>query len=390
VIYHTVPGSFTDEHRRVLGRVSEQAAAVIFNSTRFEQTEHESQTDPLTGMANRRSLDRQFEAGVARVSMTGGTGSLVVLDLDRLKEINDTYGHDAGIGRCARSATCCADGAPGRSVRPLRGRRVHRRAVGVRRRGQAHRMKELQQAVAAHPFEPRPGVRVSLSISAGAARFPQDSVNFEELLAVADERMPRQGRPSVEKFCRAARTGHVRARLAILAQEDESQSSSALVASSRGRSHQAARRVDHPTDRATQRVGDPVPDIGAPLRGEHLVPFVAGAVDARQREQASTAVSHPSPSPTSARQNAPRPLYRRQVKQLVPDPGRDGRGGFDSEDNRKITIVDDRRCPQAETPDERRPGIATIATIRRFRGRCENEDRFRQSPVASRLRRWPA
>ena len=44
---------------------------------------------------------------------------------------------------------------------------------------------------ARHPFEPRPGVRVSLSISAGPARFPVDGSTFEELLAAADERMYR-------------------------------------------------------------------------------------------------------------------------------------------------------------------------------------------------------
>ena len=55
LIYHTVPGCFTDEHRRILGRVSEQAAAVIYNSTRFEQTQQESHTDALTGLPNRRS-----------------------------------------------------------------------------------------------------------------------------------------------------------------------------------------------------------------------------------------------------------------------------------------------------------------------------------------------
>ena len=49
----------------MLGRVSEQAAAVIYNSTRFEQTQQESQTDPLTGLPNRRSLDRDFETGLA-------------------------------------------------------------------------------------------------------------------------------------------------------------------------------------------------------------------------------------------------------------------------------------------------------------------------------------
>ena len=48
---------------------------------------------------------------------------------------------------------------------------------------------DLQSAVAAHPFEPRPGVRVSLSISAGASRFPMDGTSFDELMAAADEKM---------------------------------------------------------------------------------------------------------------------------------------------------------------------------------------------------------
>jgi len=52
-------------------------------------------------------------------------------------------------------------------------------------------MAEVQSAVSAYPFEPRPGVRVSLSISAGPARFPEDGNTFEDLLAAADERMYR-------------------------------------------------------------------------------------------------------------------------------------------------------------------------------------------------------
>jgi GGDEF domain-containing protein len=49
----------------------------------------------------------------------------------------------------------------------------------------------MQNAVCVHPFEPRPGVRMALSISAGAARFPDEGTTFEELLAAADERMYR-------------------------------------------------------------------------------------------------------------------------------------------------------------------------------------------------------
>ena len=52
-------------------------------------------------------------------------------------------------------------------------------------------MADVQNAVSAYPFEPRPGVRVALSISAGPARFPEDGGTFEELLLAADERMYR-------------------------------------------------------------------------------------------------------------------------------------------------------------------------------------------------------
>jgi diguanylate cyclase (GGDEF)-like protein len=190
VIYHTVPGGFTDEHRRVLGRVSEQAAAVIYNSTRFEQTEHESHTDPLTSLPNRRSLDRHFEAGLARAERGNGSCSVVVLDLDRLKEINDTYGHEAGdralraVGSTLRATVrqndLCARFAGDEFIVVL---------WDCSPEHEARRVLELQTAVAAHPFEPRPGVRVSLSISAGASRFPMDGTSFDELMAAADEKM---------------------------------------------------------------------------------------------------------------------------------------------------------------------------------------------------------
>jgi len=192
VIYHSVPSCFTDEHRRVLGRVSEQAAAVIFNSTRFEQTQHESHTDPLTGLANRRSLDRQFETGLAHAARTRATIGVVVLDLDRLKEINDTYGHEAGdralrtigsvLKATVRQNDLCARFAGDEFVVVL---------WDCPPEHEARRVQELQNAVAAHPFEPRPGVRLSLSISAGPARFPDDGHTFDELLAAADERMYR-------------------------------------------------------------------------------------------------------------------------------------------------------------------------------------------------------
>jgi diguanylate cyclase (GGDEF)-like protein len=192
ILYHTVPACFTDEHRRILGRVSEQAAAVVANATRFEQTQHESHTDPLTGLANRRSLARQVDAGLAHAAATNGSASVVVLDLDRLKEINDTYGHEAGdralraVGSVLRATVrqhdVCARFAGDEFVVVL---------WECSPEHEARRVHEMQSAVAVYPFEPRPGVLMSLSISAGPARYPMDGARFEELLAVADERMYR-------------------------------------------------------------------------------------------------------------------------------------------------------------------------------------------------------
>ena len=52
--------------------------------------------DPLTGLANRRLLDELLDAELTRVHRTGVPLAVAYIDLYGLKEINDTYGHDAG------------------------------------------------------------------------------------------------------------------------------------------------------------------------------------------------------------------------------------------------------------------------------------------------------
>lgn len=62
-------------------------------------------TDPLTGLANRRAVDRRLEEAVERHRATGTVVSLVVCDLNGLKRINDTYGHATGDRLLARFGT---------------------------------------------------------------------------------------------------------------------------------------------------------------------------------------------------------------------------------------------------------------------------------------------
>jgi diguanylate cyclase (GGDEF)-like protein len=63
---------------------------------RSELAELDALTDPLTGVGNRRAWDRLLEAEEARCQRYGSVASLVAIDLDELKRVNDRQGHAAG------------------------------------------------------------------------------------------------------------------------------------------------------------------------------------------------------------------------------------------------------------------------------------------------------
>jgi diguanylate cyclase (GGDEF)-like protein/PAS domain S-box-containing protein len=60
------------------------------------QLRHMADHDPLTGLLNRRSFQRELTSHVARVKRYGPTGAVLMVDLDNFKYYNDTEGHGAG------------------------------------------------------------------------------------------------------------------------------------------------------------------------------------------------------------------------------------------------------------------------------------------------------
>jgi diguanylate cyclase (GGDEF)-like protein len=71
---------------------------------RFQLAELDALTDPLTGVGNRRAWDRLLEAEEARCRRYGSAASLVAIDLDELKRVNDRDGHAAGDRLLRRTA----------------------------------------------------------------------------------------------------------------------------------------------------------------------------------------------------------------------------------------------------------------------------------------------
>lgn len=86
---------FDAEELNLLGALAEQAAIAMQNARLFEQVTRLSVTDPLTGLGNRRQLERELAREVA-AAHRGRPLVAVIFDLDDFKVYNDTYGHVAG------------------------------------------------------------------------------------------------------------------------------------------------------------------------------------------------------------------------------------------------------------------------------------------------------
>ena len=76
--------------------VSRLALQTAILTKQVSALEYESIIDPLTGVHNRRHFDRSIEEEIGRVHRYGLPLSLLLLDIDYFKRINDTYGHDIG------------------------------------------------------------------------------------------------------------------------------------------------------------------------------------------------------------------------------------------------------------------------------------------------------
>ena len=154
------------------------------------QAQEDSLTDPLTSLPNRRSLFSRVSHELARAQRLDTELTMIVLDIDEFKRINDTWGHHVGDD-CLREVANVLRAA-------LRQYDMCVRFAGDefvivisdcgRDAAESKRL-ELQEQIGAIEVEVYSGKRIQLKGSAGAAVFPHDGRTYEELLAQADRRM---------------------------------------------------------------------------------------------------------------------------------------------------------------------------------------------------------
>lgn len=165
-------------------RFNEMTAALASSQSRLEALAH---VDELTGLPNFRTFRRRFDEEMERSSRYETVFGLLVLDLDRFKKYNDTWGHHAGnealqsVAATLRATVRAVDfparfGGEEFAVITPETDAADLQILAER----------VRKAVAAIP--PVEG-RKPLTVSIGGAIFPADGANAEELFAVADRRL---------------------------------------------------------------------------------------------------------------------------------------------------------------------------------------------------------
>jgi diguanylate cyclase (GGDEF)-like protein/putative nucleotidyltransferase with HDIG domain len=191
-LYHAERDAFTKDHLRILLAISSKIALSIENAIRFKQAESSATTDYLTDLPNARSLFMHLDSELSRGKRHDTPLAVLVLDLDGFKLVNDRFGHLEGnkvlhsVAKGLKQA--CRDYdyvarmggdefvvlLPGVDPTDLEGKVQQFRMV----------VQDVGRALFSTP----------LTVSVGAANFPADGADAEQLLAEADRRMYKEKR----------------------------------------------------------------------------------------------------------------------------------------------------------------------------------------------------
>jgi diguanylate cyclase (GGDEF)-like protein/putative nucleotidyltransferase with HDIG domain len=179
--------AFTVDHLRILKAVGMKTGSTLHNALIHEAMGRTAETDGLTGLPNARALSARLEQESARAHRQHTPFTVFVIDMNGLKQINDTLGHLMGnkvikavagaLSSCVREYDLVARMGGDEFVLLL-----------PEVDGEAAATKRIELAMAVEALK-KDFPQVEVSVSMGSASFPEDSRDVEKLMAIADRRM---------------------------------------------------------------------------------------------------------------------------------------------------------------------------------------------------------
>ena len=191
-LYSQVKEAFRPNHLRIVEAISGYAATALSNAIMYEETKEDAYTDMLTGLPNLRYFQVFVEQELRRAERSNYPVTLIMMDLDRFKEVNDELGHKAGdrvlieVAHILRNHMRRAD-----TIVRYGGDEFVRILPGVSKLDSARIVQQIQRAVDNHPVSLTGTCTLSVGCSMGCATYPDDAASLDRLLTISDKEMYR-------------------------------------------------------------------------------------------------------------------------------------------------------------------------------------------------------
>ncbi len=186
----TVEPRLGDAVGELLAEVLESAAVALDNALRLQRAEALSVTDDLTQLYNSRYLNQSLRREVKRASRNGRPLSLLFVDLDGFKGINDVHGHLVGSRALVEAASIIKGSARETDiVARFGGDEFSLVLPDTGSEGAAAVGDRVRERIAEHRFLASESLSIQLTVSVGVATLPDVAASAEELVKAADTAM---------------------------------------------------------------------------------------------------------------------------------------------------------------------------------------------------------